>query len=305
MRLRIVTRGSKLAMWQTSFVAAELHRLHPDLEIEAVEIRTRGDRITDRPLPEVGGKGLFTEELEAALRDGRADLAVHSLKDLPTRLEEDLALACVTRREDPRDALVATGPMRFDSIPGDAVIGTGSLRRQAQILARHPGLKIRDLRGNVPTRIRKLDDGDYDAIVLALAGLRRLGLEDRVTQILEPADMLPAVGQGALGIETRGGDERILGLLAPLEDASTRAAVTAERALLHRLEGGCHVPIGALGEVEDDRVRLEALVAATDGTRVIRGTRAGPIAQAEALGRDLAEDLLAQGAREILSEKTS
>jgi hydroxymethylbilane synthase len=298
MNIRIATRGSRLARWQTSWVAAELHRLHPELEVEAIEFRTRGDAIVDRPLPEVGGKGLFTEELEAALRDGRADLAVHSLKDLPTELPEDLTLGCVTRREDCRDALVAREDVRFAELPSGWVLGTGSLRRRAQVLARHPGLEIRDLRGNVPTRVRKLDEGRYDAIVLALAGLRRLEMEDRVTEVLEPADMLPAVGQGALGIETRAGDERVLSLLEPLEDAATRAAATAERAFLHALGGGCHVPIAALGSVEGDGVRLEGLVAAVDGTAVVRGEAGG--ADPDVVGRTLAEDLLGRGAREIL-----
>jgi hydroxymethylbilane synthase len=300
MKIRIATRGSRLAVWQTSWVAAELSRHHPELEIEALEIRTRGDAILDRPLPEVGGKGLFTEELEAALREERADLAVHSLKDLPTDLPDDLALGCVTRREDPRDALVAREAVTFESLPEDTVLGTGSLRRRAQVLARHPGLVIEDLRGNVPTRLRKLDEGRYDAIILALAGLRRLELEDRVTQVLEPEHVLPAVGQGALGIEIRAGDETTADLLAPLGHEPTRRATAAERALLHALEGGCHVPIGALGEARGDGVSLTALVASLDGARVVRGTAEGD--DPEDVGRSLAEDLLARGADAILRE---
>ncbi len=300
MTIRIATRSSRLAMWQTSWVAAELHRCHPDLEIEALEFKTKGDLVLDRPLPEVGGKGLFTEELEAALRDGRADLAVHSLKDLPTELPDGLVLGCVTEREDPRDALLTNGAADLASLPEGAAVGTSSLRRRAQILARRPDLEIRDLRGNVPTRVRKLEEGGYDAIVLALAGVRRLELEDRVTAILSPEEMLPAVGQGALGIEIRADDERTRELLAPLEHAASRSTTTAERAFLRVLEGGCHVPVGALAEAMDGGVRLQGVVASLDGRRVVRGEETG--ADAESVGRALAEVLLNQGAREILAE---
>jgi len=300
MSIRIATRSSRLAMWQTSWVAAEIHRHHPEFEIEAMEFKTKGDLVIDRPLPEVGGKGLFTEELEAALRDGRADLAVHSLKDLPTTLPDGLALGCVTEREDPRDALLTNGAASLSDLPAGAVLGTSSLRRRAQVLAHRPDLEIRDLRGNVPTRVRKLEEGGYDAIILALAGVRRLDLEDRVTAILSPDEMLPAVGQGALGVEIRANDEETRELLAPLEHEPTRAATTAERAFLRVLEGGCHVPVGALAEATADGVRLRGVVASLDGRRAVRGERTGT--DAEAVGRRLAEELLERGAREILAE---
>ncbi len=300
MSIRIATRSSRLALWQTSWVAAEIHRHHPDLEIEAMEFKTKGDLVIDRPLPEVGGKGLFTEELEAALRDGRADLAVHSLKELPTVLPDGLELGCVTEREDPRDALLTNGAASLADLPAGAVLGTSSLRRRAQVLAIRPDLEIRDLRGNVPTRVRKLEEGGYDAIILALAGVRRLELEDRVTAILAPDEMLPAVGQGALGIEIRADDEETRNLLSPLEHPPTRAATAAERAFLRVLEGGCHVPVGARAETDGAEVRVRGVVASLDGRRVIRGEETGE--DAEAVGRVLAEELLDQGAREILAE---
>jgi len=302
--LRIGTRGSRLALWQADHVAARLRALHPDLVVERVVISTKGDRVVDAALSQVGDKGLFTRELEEALRAGRTDVAVHSLKDLPTGMPAALVLGAVLEREDPRDALV--GPVRggLDGLARGARVGTSSLRRRAQILARRPDFRVVDLRGNVPTRLEKVARGDCDAAVLAVAGLRRLGREDAIAAVLEPEDLLPAVGQGAIAVQSRGDDPRVAALLAGLEHGPTRLAVAAERGLLARLEGGCQVPVGALGTLSEGRLRLRGLVAAVDGSVLVRGAleeTAGDEDSATRLGERLAETLLAKGAREVLA----
>ncbi|MGE0453283.1 MAG: hydroxymethylbilane synthase [Vicinamibacteria bacterium] len=303
--LRIGTRASRLALWQADHVAALLRAAHPGLVVERVEIVTAGDRVLDQALSRIGDKGLFTHELEDALRTGRIDLAVHSLKDLPTTLPADLDLGAVVEREDPRDALVSNGGRRLDELPAGARIGTSSLRRRSQLLAQRPDLVVLDLRGNVPTRLEKVACGEADATVLARAGLMRLGLDDRIAEVLAPEVMLPAVGQGALGVELRRQDERVTRLLAPLDHAATRLATAAERALLARLEGGCQVPVGALAEIAGGRLRLRGLVADIDGSRVVREETEGVAGDATAaarLGTALAERLLEAGASPILAK---
>ena len=290
----IGSRGSQLALWQARHVAARLEELGEQTRIEI--IKTTGDKITDVPLAQVGGKGLFTKEIEEALLAGSIDLAVHSLKDMPAALPDGLTLAAFPEREDPRDALI--GCTLAELRPGMRV-GTSSLRRAAQLHALGLGLVIETLRGNVDTRLRKLDEGQYDAIVLAAAGLRRLGWENRITELLDPAVMCPAPGQGALAIETRDDDGAAREIARKLDHAETRAAVTAERALLAVLEGGCQVPIGAYAQLEGSSIHLRAIVASPDGKRVIRDSTCGeePIA----LGHELGRRLLAAGAREILA----
>ncbi|HZA52584.1 MAG TPA: hydroxymethylbilane synthase [Myxococcaceae bacterium] len=297
--LRIATRKSPLALWQARHVAGLLGARH-NVRSELVELTTEGDRVLSAPLSQVGGKGLFVKELEGAILEGRADLAVHSLKDMTSQIPAGLLLACVPEREDPRDAFVGrVGPTLF-ALPEGARVGTSSLRRSCQILERRPDLRVVGLRGNVQTRLRKLVEEDLAGAVLALAGLRRLGLESRITEVLEPEVMLPAVGQGALAIECREDDAELRRMLEALEDRQARIAVTAERAFLGRLEGGCTVPLAAHARLERDTVRVQALVGRPDGTQVMRATRAGTIADAERIGTDLADALLAAGAREIL-----
>jgi hydroxymethylbilane synthase len=289
--LVIASRGSQLALWQARWVAAQLTEAGQPCRIEI--IKTTGDKITDVPLSKVGGKGLFTKEIEEALLDGRADLAVHSLKDLPTELPEGLVLAAVPPREDPRDAIVGR-PLA--ELPQGAKVGTSSLRRAAQLRQLRPDLVVESVRGNLDTRLRKLDEGQYAAILLAAAGLKRLGWADRIAELLDPAAMCPAVGQGALAIETRAGSD----VAAPLDHAATHTAILAERALLCALGGGCQVPIGAHATVTSGRVSLLAIVAAPDGSQIIRASAEGPATDATALGRSVAQELLARGAREIL-----
>src|SRR6266481_4130623 len=292
--LVIASRGSQLALWQARWVAAQLSAAGRECRIEI--IKTTGDKITDVPLAKVGTKGLFTKEIEEALLDGRAHLAVHSLKDLPTELPAGLVLAALPPREDPRDAVVGR---RLADLPAGAKVGTSSLRRSAQLRRLRPDLAIESVRGNVDTRLRKLDEGRYDAILLAAAGLRRLGCEDRIAELLPDSAMCPAVGQGALAIETRATGPGFEAC-RPLDDPATRAAVTAERALLAALGGGCQVPIGAHATVERDRIRLLGVVASPDGSEVIRAEAEGIVAEAEAIGRKLGEELLERGARRIL-----
>ena len=295
----IGSRGSKLALWQARWIEARLQEAGRATRIEI--IKTTGDKITDVALAKVGaavgGKGVFTKEIEEALIDGSIDLAVHSLKDLPTELPPGLALAVVPEREDPRDALVG---FRLDELPQGARVGTSSLRRAAQLRALRPDLAIGDIRGNVETRLRKRDEGEFDATLLACAGLRRLGLEDRITEALDPAVMAPAVGQGALGIETREGDEETLAALRPIEHAPTRAAVEVERALLEALGGGCQVPLGAHARVDGDELHLVAAVVAPDGSKVIRTAMRGSFESPVELGRRGAEALLRDGAAALL-----
>ncbi len=301
-RVRIATRKSALALWQAEFVKAELERFHPHVEVELVTMTTKGDIILDTPLAKVGGKGLFVKELEQAMLEGRADIAVHSMKDVPVDFPEGLELHTICEREDPRDAFVSNHYSDIDSLPAGAVVGTSSLRRQCQLKARRPDLDIRDLRGNVNTRLAKLDEGQYDAIILAAAGLIRLEMSERIRSFISAEESLPANGQGAVGIECRSDDEVIKALLAPLEHAETRIRVDAERAMNRRLQGGCQVPIGAYAVVENEQVHLRGLVGSLDGQQILRAQSSAPIAQAKQLGVALAEDLLSQGADVILAK---
>ncbi|PQZ08259.1 hydroxymethylbilane synthase [Cronobacter sakazakii] len=300
--LRIATRQSPLALWQAQYVKQRLEACHPGLTVELVPMVTRGDVILDTPLAKVGGKGLFVKELELAMLDGRADIAVHSMKDVPVEFPEGLGLVTICEREDPRDAFVSRQYKSLDEMPAGSIVGTSSLRRQCQIAARRPDLIIRSLRGNVGTRLSKLDNGDYDAIILAVAGLKRLQLDVRITSPLAPEISLPAVGQGAVGIECRLDDTRTRELLAPLNHEETAVRVRAERAMNTRLEGGCQVPIGSYAELKDGELWLRALVGAPDGSRIVRGERRGAPEDARQLGISLAEELLNHGAREILAD---
>ena len=298
-RLTIATRESALAMWQAEHVRARLESLHPGTSVELLGLTTQGDRVLDRPLATIGGKGLFIKELEAAMRDGRADLAVHSLKDVPMDLPEGFVLGAITAREDPRDALVTNAHDSLDALPEDAVVGTSSLRREAQLRERHPRLRIESLRGNVNTRLRKLDEGGYTAIVLAAAGLKRLGLGLRIRALLDPDQSLPAPGQGALAIECRSDRADVIAALRPLADPATTLATTAERAFSRALGGSCQMPLGGYAEWEEGRLWLRGLIASRDGCDVLRGeieAAVGDVAAAEDLGRALADDFLARGA---------
>lgn len=297
----IGTRGSRLALWQAEWVQARLREMAPDLEVSLRRIKTSGDKILDVPLANIGGKGLFIKEIEEALLAGEIDLAVHSMKDVPAVLPERLEIMSVPKREDPRDVLVSRTGATLDDLAMGARVGTSSLRRQAQLHHRRPDLRIEMLRGNLDTRLRKLKEGEYDAIVLAAAGLRRMGWDSEVTEYLLPAVCLPAIGQGALGLEARQDDDFMRGLLSGLEDNSTRVAVTAERAFLARLDGGCQAPIAAYAQVAGDRVTMDALIAAVDGRQVVRDHIEGSSAGAAVLGRDLAERLLARGGQSILA----
>lgn len=297
--LRIATRKSQLALWQARYVQSRLLENDPELRVELVEIKTQGDKILDVPLAKVGGKGLFIKELEQALLDGRADIAVHSMKDLTVTLPDGLHIAAVCQREDPRDAFVSNHFHDLDALPAGSRVGTSSLRRQCQLRATYPKLDVIDLRGNVNTRLGKLDAGEFDAIVLAAAGLLRLGLKKRIQTHIEPEDMLPAVGQGAIGIECRIDDD-IGERLSALDHASTRTCVNAERAVNRGLDGGCQVPIASYATIKRDAMHLRGLVGYPDGHGIIRAELKGPTEHADALGKRLAEDLLGQGAKEIL-----
>jgi hydroxymethylbilane synthase len=299
-RVRIGTRGSQLALRQAEEIAAGLRRAWPRIEVELVPIRTSGDRLATAHLAEVGGKGLFVQEIDEALREGRVDLAVHSLKDLPGERPRDLVLAAFPRREDPRDVLVGATPITMDALPTGARVGTSSLRRSVQLLARRPDVAAMPIRGNVDTRLRKLRQGEYDALVLAAAGLRRLGLLDATATLLEPDEMLPAVGQGTLGVETRADDGEILALAEPLTDRETRAATLAERAFLEAVGGTCTTPLAAYARRAGKHLKLDAFVATPDGARVMRDGEVGDPEAPEALGRRLAARLLAAGAEAII-----
>jgi len=301
--ITIATRGSQLALWQANWVKDRIRQHFPQVRVELNIIKTTGDRITDVPLAQVGGKGLFVKEIEEALLDHSADLAVHSMKDVPAELPAGLELSAIPEREDCRDALISGHHASLDTLPRGARVGSSSLRRRSQILARRPDLRVEVLRGNVDTRLRKLDEGEYDAIILAAAGVRRLGWADRVREYLDPDICLPAVGQGALGIESRVGDTRLTPVLDLFRDPHTALCVKAERAFLLRLEGGCQVPIAALGRTTDGtNVQLTGLVASVDGKRLVRKTAESPAADCEWLGRELAEAVLAAGGRDILTE---
>jgi hydroxymethylbilane synthase len=299
-QLRIATRKSPLALWQAEHVAARLKAAHPGLEVELVTFTTQGDKILDTPLAKIGGKGLFVKELERAMLDGDADIAVHSMKDVPVELPEGLHLPVILDREDPRDAFVSNNYANFDALPQGAKLGTSSLRRQCQLRERRPDLEILDLRGNVNTRLAKLDAGDYDAIILAAAGLKRLGFDDRIRVELPPEISLPAIGQGAIGIECREGDERVNALIAVLDDPNTHVCVEAERAMNNRLEGGCQVPIAGFAVLDGQQIHLSGLVGRTDGSEILRSAIFGPPHEAAEMGKALAEELLARGADEIL-----
>lgn len=335
-KIVIATRGSKLALWQAEWVKSELERLNPDIKIEIRKIKTTGDKILDVPLAKVGGKGLFVKEIEDALLNKEADIAVHSMKDVPTELPEGLYLAAIREREDPRDAFMTAVSNQqsavssqkkiecFKDLPKGAVIGTSSLRRSSQLLNIRPDLKIEQLRGNIDTRIRKLDEGQFDAIILAAAGVKRLGLAERITEILPSETSLPAIGQGAVGIEGRVGDKFINEIISPLNHQETFICVSAERAFLRRLEGGCQVPIAAYARIKDSNesqvtshkpnnkdlslvtrhllLIMDGLVGSITGEKIIRGHIEGRLEDAEALGIALAEDVLSRGAKEILDE---
>ena len=298
--LRIATRKSQLALWQAGHVAGLLRRAHAGLEVELVPMVTQGDRIQDRSLAAIGGKGLFIRELEVALEERRADIAVHSMKDLPSDLPAGLTIAAVLERADARDALLTASGGGLDDLPRGARVGTSSVRRQAQLLAARPDLRVEGLRGNVDTRLRRLDGGGMDAIVLACAGLIRLGLESRITARLDPKMFLPAVAQGVIGIECRGADSRTLGLVSVLESQDTRIAMDAERAFAHRLGGSCQSPIAAHARLEGQSLLLDGLVAEPDGSRLVRDTASGSIGDPAALGRLLAERILDAGAGPLL-----
>lgn len=298
--LKIATRQSPLALWQANYVKDRLQQLYPDLTIELVPMVTKGDVILDSPLAKIGGKGLFVKELENALLNKEADIAVHSMKDVPMQFPEGLGLAVICQREDPRDAFVSHSYRTFAELPQGAVVGTSSLRRQCQLKALRPDLDIRSLRGNVGTRLSKLDNGDYNAIILASAGLIRLGLADRIASFIDVEQSLPAAGQGAVGIECRTDDAQVQALLAPLADVETTYCVLAERAMNNHLQGGCQVPIGGYAVLQQGQLYLRALVGDIDGSRIIRAEGKSPVENAEALGVQIAEQLLAQGADKIL-----
>lgn len=303
--VRIASRKSQLALVQTYWVQEELQKHFPDITFEVQTMSTQGDKILDVALAKIGDKGLFTKELEVGMLNGDSDIAVHSLKDLPTRLPAGLMLGCVTEREDPADALVVHEKYKdkqLETLPAGAIIGTSSLRRLAQLRYHYPHLEFKDIRGNLNTRLQKLDDGEYDAIILAVAGLTRLGMSDRIHQVIAPEISLHAVGQGALGIECREGDEDILEIIKVLEHTPTAQRCYAERAFLRELEGGCQVPIGVNTVINGDQLTLTGMVASLDGKRLIKDSVTGNATDAEALGIQLAHQLKDQGAQEILNE---
>lgn len=300
--IRIATRKSPLALWQAEHVRSRLQQAHPGLEVELLTMSTQGDKILDTPLAKIGGKGLFVKELEQSMLDGGADIAVHSMKDVPVDLPQGLHLAVILEREEPRDAFVSNRYHRFADLPQGARVGTSSLRRQAQLKKQRPDLTILDLRGNVGTRLKKLDEGQFDAVILASAGLIRLGMAGRITEMLDTGICLPAIGQGAVGVECRVDDAELNDLLQALNDDNTRVCVTAERALNQRLEGGCQVPIAGHAILDDQLLTLRGLVGRPDGREIISGEISGEISDANAIGVALANDLLSRGAAEILKE---
>ena len=300
-KLVIASRESMLAMWQAEHIKGRLKALYPDCEVEILGMTTRGDQILDRTLSKIGGKGLFIKELEQALQDGRADLAVHSIKDVPMELPEGFALAAIGERASPFDAFVSNQYARLEEMPEGAIVGTSSLRREAQLRAKFPHLTIQPLRGNVQTRLSKLDNGDYDAVILAAAGLQRLGLDSRIREILSPADSLPAAGQGALGIEIAARRTDLADILRPLNHEETAACVTAERALARALGGSCQVPLAAYCVMEDGLLTLNGLVGHPDGSVIIEASAQAPAAYADALGRAVAKRLADDGAEELIA----
>lgn len=300
-KLVIASRESALAMWQARHIQARLQALYPETAVEILGMTTTGDQILDSPLARIGGKGLFVKELEQALADGRADLAVHSMKDVPMHLPEGFALAATGEREDPRDAFVSVRFEQLEDLTEGSVVGTSSLRRQSQLQARFPHLRIESLRGNLQTRLRKLDEGQYAAIILAAAGLKRLGLEDRITQLIEPEQSIPAVGQGALGIEIRADRDDVRALLQPLNHEETAACVEAERAMSRALAGSCTVPLGAYASMRGNRLHMVGFVASVDGGEMVRAEVDGRPQEADALGKMLAQQLVTLGADRILA----
>lgn len=304
-RIRIATRQSRLALWQAEHVAGLLRQAHPAVDVTLVPMTTQGDRVLDRTLAEVGGKGLFIKELEVAMLEDRADIAVHSMKDVPSELPADMVLAAMLPRADPSDAFVSNNFETFESLPHGARVGTSSFRRQCQLKAARPDLQMLTLRGNVETRLRKLDAGEYDAIILASAGLIRLGLQSRITQALSPQRSIPAVGQAIVGIECRAADAGVQRYVGVLDDVSARTCCSAERAFARRLEGSCQSPIAAFAEVSESKITLHGLVGAIDGSRIIRDSIVGDSVDAERLGIELAERVLAAGADRLLAELRS
>jgi len=300
--VRIATRKSPLALWQAEHVRSRLMALHPGLQVELLTMSTQGDRILDSPLAKIGGKGLFVKELEQGMLDGRADIAVHSMKDVPADLPDGLGIGAILEREDPHDAFVSCSYSSIDELPRHARVGTSSLRRQCQLRVRRPDLEILDLRGNVGTRLAKLDAGDYDAIILACAGLRRLGLAERITCTLTPEEMLPAIAQGVIGVECRSDDVDIHALIEPLNHEETRQRTTAERAMNATLAGGCQAPVAGYSELKGEVLEMRGLVGRPDGSEIISGSVCGVSQDALMLGTQLANDLLSRGARPILEE---
>ena len=300
--LRIATRKSPLALWQAEHVKARLMEAHKGLEVELITFTTKGDKILDTPLAKIGGKGLFVKELETAILEGKADIAAHSIKDIPMEFPKGLFLATILEREEPCDAFVSNNFSSIQSLPENSVVGTCSLRRRSQLLSKRPDLKIKDLRGNVNSRLEKLDNGDYDAIILACAGLIRLDMEKRIKQRISSSWILPAVGQGAVGLEAREGDEEVLSLISVLKHDDTTDRIIAERALNKKLEGGCQVPIASYAMLDGDTLHLQALVGEPDGSKIVLGDISGHRSDGEQLGEKLAEDLLSRGAKEILEK---
>ena len=301
-RIRIGTRGSPLALWQANWIKSQLEQLHEGLNVELTEIKTSGDKIQDVPLAKVGGKGLFTKEIEESLLRYETDLAVHSMKDVPIKLPPGLALSVVTKREDPRDALISSNDVKLDALPKGARVGTGSFRRTTQLLAHRPDLEVVPMRGNVGTRLKKLETEGLDAVILAVAGLKRLGFAERITEYIDPDIMLPGGGQGIVGIETRHDDINVINMLVELDDEETNFALEAERAFLSRLEGGCQVPIGVYATVDGESIRIRGLVGSLDGKQILKSEISGITVDAGVLGDELARKILDMGADAILNE---
>ncbi|OCG22952.1 MULTISPECIES: hydroxymethylbilane synthase [unclassified Gilliamella] len=302
MNIRIATRKSPLALWQANFVKKQLLAAHPNLTVELIPMVTKGDVLLDSPLSKIGGKGLFVKQLEQAILNNEADIAVHSIKDIPVAFPEGLTLATICKRDDVRDAFISNTYLSLDELPNGAVIGTSSLRRQCQLREKYPHLQIKDLRGNVGTRLAKLDNKEYDAIILAAVGLKRLSLEDRIKQYIDTNLILPAVGQGAIGIETRTDDKQILEVLSVLDDKNSRVCIEAERTMNKALQGGCQVPIACYSQLNNDVLSLQGLVGRIDGSKIVKVALTGDITEPEMLGKELAKRLLDQGAKAILQE---
>ncbi|OCG59081.1 hydroxymethylbilane synthase [Gilliamella sp. Nev5-1] len=302
MNIRIATRKSPLALWQANFVKQQLLAAHPNLTVDLLPMTTKGDVLLDSPLSKIGGKGLFVKQLEQAILNNEADIAVHSIKDIPAEFPEGLALTTICKRDDVRDAFISNKYSNLDELPNNAVVGTSSLRRQCQLRAKYPHLQIKELRGNVGTRLAKLDNNEYDAIILAAVGLKRLALDGRIKQYIDTSLILPAVGQGAIGIETRINDKQILDILSVLDDKNSHICIQAERAMNKALQGGCQVPIACYSQLNNNTLLLEGLVGCIDGSNIIKASLKGSLTEAERLGQELANCLLKQGAKTILQE---